>query len=203
MSDTVMLTPALVQQARDYYDEHGLPDLREPQPGERCFFVGWSNRQEQYVLLAEDNDDSENYEDAESAYWELRDFTPATLLCNDELVGRIDFGFLDFEGTETNEITLAQPWLATLIQHVYDQEKRDVCLRMTSGQYLAERLDQHIRQAQYALTAKGRFASFQHMSIRRELGDYVRQYVAETGTLPVGPHTLDSGVHVNFPQEAE
>lgn len=201
MTDTVAIPEDLVEHARDYWDEHGTPDLREPAPGERCYFVGWSNRQDEYVLLSADIDDDDNYDAARDAYCSLYDLIPTTFTAGSSVVGELKTGFWDSYGNETTEITFPELWHATLLQHALDKARKGICLRMTSGYYLSDRLDAHAAKAKYSIRPGGLYSSFRHMSIRRELGTYVRGHYERTGGLPFGQHTLPSGIAVTFPEE--
>ena len=199
MSGKCSIPEELVERARDYWDEQGEPNLREPKPGERCFFIGWSDRQEAYVLLSKDSDDDRNEELTEEAYCQLYAEIPLTFTCKGKTVAELNTGFLDSYGTETVEITLDELWHAALLQYALDKAKKGICLRMTSGHYQSAELDAHAAKANYSLPSGGRYAVFQHMSIRREIGDYVRGHYASTGAIPFGEHTLPSGIVVTFP----
>lgn len=200
MRDTAVIPKELVEHARDYWDEQGEPDLREPAPGDRCFFIGWSDRQEAYVLLSGDSDEARNEELSEDAYCQLYNEIPLTFTSQGETVAELGTGFLDNYGTETVEITLEELWHATLLQYALDKAKRGICFRMTSGYYLGAKLDAHAAKAKYSIKPMGPYTAFQHMPIRREIGDYVRSHYERTGGLPWGPHTLPSGLVVTFPE---
>jgi hypothetical protein len=189
--------------AKEYWDEHALPDLRDPSPGDRCYYVGWSIRQEQYVLLSEDVDTDDYYDYACDAYVDLGHLIPTTFVTDGEVVGEINYGFWDIYGNETTELTFSDIWLATLLQLALDDDKNGICLRMTSGFYLAEKIESHIQRTGIKITAKGRFASWQAMPIRNEAREYVHQYFEKMGQLPFGRHTLPSGIDVTFPDSDE
>ncbi len=123
---------------------------------------------------------------------------PTTFVADGEVVGKINTGFWDSYGNETTEFTFSDVWLATLLQLALDDAKHGICLRMTTAIYLAEKISSHIKRTGIKITAKGRFAPYQAMSIRNETWEYTRQYFEKMGRLPFGPHTLPSGIDVNF-----
>lgn len=199
MEDTFTLTQEQADLARDYWGEHGRALFRDPLPGEKVYYIGWSDRQEQYVLLSEDDDEEDYYAAACDAYAGLISKIPTTFVAGGEVVGKIGTGFWDSYGNETTELTFSEEWLVTLLQLALDAAGCKICLRQQTSMFLSDLVYDHAERAHLEITAKGRFAPYQAMSIRREAREYAGDYHQRNGQLPFGKHTLPSGMVVIFP----
>lgn len=93
MKDTFAVTQDQVDAAQDYEAERGVADLREPLSGDRCYYIGWSGRQEEYVLLSRDLDDNDNYTYACAAYNDLWQLIPTTFVVDGKVVAKLKTSF--------------------------------------------------------------------------------------------------------------
>lgn len=195
------VTDAVAENARNFWDETGEPKLREWRQGEACFYIGWSERQELYVLLDDDTDARDNCPSAESAFCSLWDKVPLSFVADGEVVGAINIGFFDICGKGVNEVTLSELWIAALLQNYFDKVKAGICLQMAGTLQLASKLKLHAKLACYEFQPEGRYAVFKAMGIKYEIAKYVESFYEKSSALPTGDHTLSSGLSVNFPAD--
>ena len=116
-----------------FYDEGELV-IREPKSTDTIYHLGISTRQDQYVLVPGKslpqsmfNDDT-YYEHAQNAYFELFNIIPLEFTNQGEIVGKVNVGFIDNSGSETNEITFESPVVASFIQYFFDEQGIDICI---------------------------------------------------------------------------
>lgn len=201
-SRTFKVPPDIAEDAEQYWNACGAAKLRLPNKGDVCYYIGWSDRQELYVLIDEDTDEGDNYPFAESAYCKLWDKVPLDFLVDGEAIGGIGLGFSDIEGTDVTELSLSDLWVATLLQYYFDKKKAGLCLRMTGSLETDQMLRAHAESAFYPPRPTGRYAVFKSMGNKHEVLTYVQNYYEMEGELPRGEKVLQSGLVVTFPGES-
>ena len=188
----------IVRQAEAFWDDEGVPLLREPRTNERVLILGWSIGQELHCLLTKENEGEDYAESASEAENSLPDNLPSQFTCAGETVTSLRRGFYDGNGDEWSEITFAKPWHASLLQCWLDNDGIPICIRPSSAMQDERAISDHVARAGYSFDRTIRYAAFKDMSIRYEIRTYVGAFWSANRELPTGTHTLQNGTTVAF-----
>ena len=190
----------IVAQAESFWNDEGIPFLREAKTGEQILILGWSVGQELPVLLSRELTVDEDYGDAAAeAIRLLPDNLPSTFTCNGIAVAEISDGFYDGSGDHWTEATFSEYWQATLLQCWLDSCNVPLCIRPSSDMQDGKIINDHTFLAHYYFDRTIKHAAFKDMGIRYDIRKYVAEYWDKNQDLPEGSHTLLSGLIVVFP----
>ncbi len=193
------VTCELLAQAEAYWDEEGLPLLREHYPGDQALILGWSIGQDLPVLLAWQPGPDEDYGDAaREAANILPSDLPSRFICSGTEVARLSNGFYDGSGDWYTEVTLQKEWHASLLQAWLDNQGHPICIRPSVSMETDKVISDHAERAAYSFDHTIRNAAFKAMALRYEVRQYIEAFLAKNGQLPMGSHTVPSGTVVTF-----
>lgn len=154
-------------QAESFWDEEGIPFLREAKAGEQILILGWSDGQEMPVLLSRELAVGEDYGDAaKEAARLLPDNLPTAFTCDGIAVAVIRNGFYDGDGNRWTEVTFSEYWEATLLQCWLDSCDVPICIRPSSDMQDEKIISDHVFLAHYSFDRTIKYAAFKDMGIR-------------------------------------
>jgi hypothetical protein len=195
---SVNLTKEDVQLAEQFWNDEGVPLLRQANGGESVLIVGWSLGQDKEVLLSREVGEDEDYgEAAAEAEGILDKYLPVNFTCDGEVLAELSTGFHDLYGEWYSEVTFDEPWYVTILQGWLDTKGAQICIRPSKSIEEDKLILDHVARASYSIDNTMRYASFQHMSIQYAIKKFASEHWKMHKALPIGQYNVN-GTDVNF-----